>query len=62
MVLPKEVRDEFDTDTFEIETKRNEIVLKPKAGLRSLVGKYPQIDVEKFKKEHAEEWQNEHFA
>lgn len=62
MVLPKAIRDKFETNTFEVATRKNEIILKPKKGLLGLFGKFPKIDVEKFRKEHKEEAKNEHFA
>ncbi len=62
MVLPKLLREEFNTDVFDVVKRDHEIVLKPKTGLLGLFGKFPKLDVENFKKEHAEEWRNEHFA
>ncbi len=62
LVLPKAIRDEFDTNTFEVKAEKNKIVFKPKEGLKSLFGKYPQIDMAKFRKQHEEDAENEHFA
>ena len=43
LVIPKKVRDEFDTNVFSVEVEKNSIVLRPKKGLRGLFGKFPGI-------------------
>ena len=62
MVLPKKIREKFDTNVFEIETEKNKIVLKPLESLKSVMGKYPGLDIEEFRKERKKEIENEHFA
>ncbi|MBI2446192.1 AbrB/MazE/SpoVT family DNA-binding domain-containing protein [Candidatus Micrarchaeota archaeon] len=55
VVLPKEIREKFGTNVFEITLEENKIILKPKEGLLSWYGKVPQIDVEGFRKEKKKE-------
>ncbi len=62
MVLPKPLRDEFQADVFEAVKRDGTIVLTPKRGLAGLFGKFPKLDVEKFRKQHEEDACNEHFA
>ena len=56
MVLPKKVRDEFDTKVFEVTVEKKKIILKPKKGLADLFGSLPDLDTKAFyrwKKEEA---------
>lgn len=61
-VFPKEIRDQFETNVFEISVLENEIILKPKEGLLSWYGKVPNIDVEGFRKEKKKEIAREPVA
>lgn len=54
-VLPKEIRDRFDTNVFEVVAEKNKIILRPRNGLLSWHGKLPNIDVEGWNKERKKE-------
>ncbi len=62
VVLPKEVREKFDTNVFEIVAEEDRIILKPREGLLSWYGKVPNIDVQGFRKEKKKEIVNEPTA
>ncbi len=49
-VIPKKVRAGFDTNVFSLEVEKDAIVLRPKKGLRGLFGKFPELDMEEFKR------------
>lgn len=61
-VFPKSLREQFDTNVFEVTATKKEIVLKPRENLASLFGKFPEIDVEGFRKERNKEIARERFA
>lgn len=55
MVLPKKLREEFDTQDFAAEKEERRIVLIPVRSLKYAVGLMPNIDMEAHKREHAKE-------
>ena len=59
IVLPKNVREEMETDGFEmtIEKKGNarEVRLRPTKKFSDLLGMFPDLDMKKIRKEHSEE-------
>ncbi|OPY37082.1 MAG: hypothetical protein A4E35_01545 [Methanoregula sp. PtaU1.Bin051] len=59
LVLPKKIRNSFDTDRFEVRTTDSMIELIPVRSLRSLLGALPDLDTEKIYKEHEEEVKEE---
>lgn len=61
-VFPKEIREQFETNVFEITVSEKNIILKPKEGLLSWYGKVPNIDVEGFRKEKKKETSHEPIA
>ncbi len=61
-VFPKEIREQFGTNIFEVKAMKNEIVLKPKDNLASWFGKVPNIDVEGFRRERKKEMARERIA
>ncbi len=54
-VFPKEIREKFDTNVFEVIAGEKKITLKPKKGLLSLFGKFPELDNDEFLREKKEE-------
>lgn len=59
LVLPKKIRNIFDTDRFEVRTTESVIELIPVKSLRSLLGALPDLDINKIYKEHEEEVEEE---
>ena len=55
MVLPKKIRDRFDSNRFEVRVTEDRIELIPIEPLRSLLGALPDIDLEKIYQEHDQE-------
>jgi AbrB family looped-hinge helix DNA binding protein len=55
LVLPKKIRNSFDTGRFEVRTTENGIELIPVKPLRSLLGALPDLDVVKIYRDHEEE-------
>ena len=52
LVLPKKIRNIFDTDRFEVKTTDDSIELIPIKPLHTLFGILPEIDMEKIYQEH----------
>lgn len=52
LVLPKKIRNSFDTDRFEVRKNDDSIELIPVKPLHSLFGILPEIDMEKIYREH----------
>jgi len=52
LVLPKKIRNIFDTDRFEVKTTDDSIELIPIKPLHTLFGILPEIDMEKIYREH----------
>ena len=55
MVLPKKIRDHFNTKRFEVRAKEGHIELIPVKPLESLFGILPEIDMKKIYQEHDHE-------
>jgi AbrB family looped-hinge helix DNA binding protein len=55
MVLPKKIRDHFNTKRFEVRAKEGHIELIPVKPLGSLFGILPEIDMKKIYQEHDHE-------
>jgi AbrB family looped-hinge helix DNA binding protein len=55
LVLPKKIRNRFDTDRFEVKTTDDAIELIPIKPLHTLFGILPEIDMEKIYREHNRE-------
>lgn len=62
LVIPKKVRESFDTNVFSVQVEKNAIVLRPKTGLRGLFGAFPDLDMEEFKKWKKEEVERENSS
>ena len=52
MILPKKIRDHFNTKRFEVRAKEGHIELIPVKPLDALFGILPEIDMEKIYREH----------
>jgi AbrB family looped-hinge helix DNA binding protein len=52
MVLPKKIRDHFNTKRFEVRANEGHIELIPVKPLDALFGILPEIDMEKIYREH----------
>jgi AbrB family looped-hinge helix DNA binding protein len=59
LVLPKKIRNSFDTDRFEVRTTESVIELVPVKSLRSLLGALPDLDIDTIYKEHDEDVEEE---
>jgi len=59
MVLPKKIRDRFDSNRFEVKATEDCIELIPIEPLSSLLGALPDIDLEKIYREHDQEVDDE---
>lgn len=55
LVLPKKIRNSFDTDRFEVRKTDDSIELIPIKPLHSLFGILPEIDMERIYREHNHE-------
>jgi bifunctional DNA-binding transcriptional regulator/antitoxin component of YhaV-PrlF toxin-antitoxin module len=55
LVLPKKIRNSFETDRFEVRKSGDTIQLIPVKPLHSLFGILPEIDMEKIYREHNRE-------
>ena len=54
MIMPKKIRQEFETNVFEVNIEKSKIVLKPTAGLAGLFGVAPELNVNEYLKEKKE--------
>jgi AbrB family looped-hinge helix DNA binding protein len=61
IVLPKGVRKRFKTSRFELRVTGDKIELTPVKSLESLFGKLSELDIERIRREHEYEVENEHF-
>jgi len=55
LVLPKKIRDNFNTDRFEVRSTADAIELVPVKPLRSLLGALPDLDIRRIYREHDED-------
>jgi len=62
IVIPAETRKKVRAKRFEITVKDNIIELRPAEDLDSLFGSLPDLDLDKIRKEHNAEVENEHFT
>jgi len=55
MVLPKKIRDHFNTKRFEVRETKGHIELIPVKPLSSLLGIFPDLDIEAIYRDHDRE-------
>lgn len=55
MVLPKKIRDHYPVNRFEVRETRGHIELIPVKPLRSLLGIFPDLDIEAIYRDHDRE-------
>ncbi len=61
IVLPMRVRKRFKTSRFGLKLSENKIELVPVKSLESLFGTFPDLDIERIRREHEHEIKNERF-
>ncbi len=60
-VLPMRIRKRLETSRFGLKVPENEIELMPANSLESLFGAFPDLDVERIRREHEDEIKNKRF-
>ncbi len=59
MVLPKKIRDRFESNRFEVRETKGHIELIPVKPLSSLLGIFPDLDIEAIYRDHDREVEEE---
>ena len=55
VILPKKIREEFDTRQFAVEKEEERLVFIPVKSLRQAAGMLPGINMQKYWREHRKE-------